>query len=248
MAGGEGLTRLYVTVLVFSLLFPVVSYALTAWETEVVDYEISIDPDVLMLAGISLADGITHNVSWKSPYVYYEFENKTIRTKWTDTWTRISVLEGVVDMGDGLAFETQTATNKFLDNWWLPYKYRMRPMSESAWDWISLNMTILSNFDPRFNYSRFILEDGYQIFFTPWDPSENLSTAIFETAHVNCTIGVSISESGAGFNFGQFVTWYWSIIVGSASYGLPTFLSWVVRIISALTLLSGILLARELIG
>jgi len=57
-----------------------------------------------------------------------------------------------------------------------------------------------------------------------------------------------VVESGGGFNFSQFVTWYWSIIMGSNSYGLPTFLSWIVRIISALTLLSGILLARELIG
>jgi len=248
MSESGGLTRLYVTVLVFSLLMPVISFSLTSWEVDVEDYEISIDPDVLMIAGISLSDGITLNVSWKSDYVYYEFPNKTIRTKWTDTWTRIGVLGGIVDMGDGLAFETQTATNKFLNNWWLPYKYRMRPESESSWDYIAHNLTIESNFNPKYNYSRFILEDGYQIFFTPYNPNENLSTALYDTGHLNCTIGISVVESGAGFNFGQFMTWYWSIIVGSSSYGLPTFLSWIVRIISALTLLSGILLARELIG
>jgi len=248
MAEGGGLTRLYVTVLVFSLLMPVISFALTTWEDDVEDYEIAIDPNVLMIAGISLSDGITHNVSWKSPYVYYNFQNKTIRTKWTDTWTRIGLVGGIVDMGDGFAFETQTATNKFLNNWWLPYKYRIRPESESSWDYIANNLTILSNYNPRFNFSRFILEDGYQIFFTPYDPNDNLSRALYETGHLNCTIGISVVESGGGFNFSQFVTWYWSIIMGSNSYGLPTFLSWIVRIISALTLLSGILLARELIG
>ena len=240
-------TRLYVTVLIFSLLMPVISFALITWEDNVVDYEIGIDPDVLMMAGISLSDGITHNVSWKSAYVYFEFENKTIRTKWTDTWTRIGLLGGVVDMGDGLAFETQTATNKFLNNWWLPYKYRIRPISQSSWSYIAKNMTILSNWDPKFNYSRFILEDGYQIFFTPYDPNDNLSKAIFDTAHLNCTIGITLSEAGANFNFMQFINWYWSIMIGSNSYGLPAFMSWIVRLISALTLLSGVLLAKEML-
>lgn len=247
MSNVVGYTKLYVTVLIFSLLMPVISFALTTWEDNVEDYEIGIDPDVLIMAGISLSDGITHNVSWKSPYVYYNFENKTIRTKWTDTWTRIGLLGGIVDMGDGLAFETQTATNKFLNNWWLPYKYRMRPASQSSWSYIANNMTILSNWDPKFNYSRFILEDGYQIFFTPNDPSENLSTALFDQAHLNCTIGITLSEAGANFGFMQFINWYWSIMIGSHSYGLPAFMSWVVRLISALTLLSGVLLAREML-
>ena len=45
----------------------------------------------------------------------------------------------------------------------------------------------------------------------------------------------------------QFINWYWSIMIGSNSYGLPAFMSWIVRLISALTLLSGVLLAKEML-
>ena len=240
MSNGIGSTKLYVTVLIFSLLMPVISFALTTWEDDVEDYEIAIDPDVLMMAGITLSDGITLNVTYQSAFVYFEFENQTIRTKWTDTWS-------LEPNKTGFGFETQGVINKWLDNWWYPYHYKLRPQSEASWRKIATNLTILSNFEPEWNYSRFILEDGYQVFFTPYDPSENLSFAIYDSAHLNCTIGKTLMEDGASFSFMQFMNWYWSLMIGSNSFGLPTFMSWIVRLISALTLLSGVLLAKEML-
>ena len=90
-------------------------------------------------------------------------------------------------------------------------------------------------------------EQGSQLFITPFIRGQNITYAVLTQGQLNVTLGSALEETG-NFNFMKFVNWYTAILIGETTWGLPGVCSWVLRIISAITVLSVVFLAKELIS
>ena len=103
----------------------------------------------------------------------------------------------------------------------------------------------ISEWDSNYNWSRFTLFDGTNVFITPFDGT-NITKAVYYDGTLNITVAETFEES-TNFNFWQFLGWYSSLMLGSEAWGLPPIFSWVIRLFSALSILAMILLAKEMI-
>lgn len=235
------LVSLWIFILILNLIFPVLGYTFTAFGEQVANFDLSIDADALMAIGINLVDGESHNVTWKGGFVYYSLLNNSIRCEWEHLYQ-----VGVIYY-DGLRFTKQSAIGLAFDNWWFPVITSIKSIGSNDWFLTLRNETIERDWDPEHNWSRFVLQDGQHVFITPFDNDGNITKAIYETGNLNVTVAKSFDEEDTTINFWKFVGWYTSILVGDQSWGLPSMFSWVIRILAALSIFAGIMLARRMI-
>lgn len=231
MASEGGNTRLYVMVLVLTLVFPVLGFTFTNWPDDMVNYDISLDAEKLMKAGIILKDAEGHPVTWAGGYVYYNVGNKSQRASWQD--------RGLI-LGHGLSIQIPSWFG-----WWDPDYQWLVSQDTGSKARVVFNSTIVNEWDATYNWTWFRSEDGLNVFIQPNNSSSNITTAVYTDGVLNVTLGYAL-EDEVNFNFAQFVNWYMSLLLGGESYGLPVFFTWIIRIISAISVLSAILLAKDL--
>ena len=241
MADTGGNLSLYVFILVLNLVFPILGYTFTTFGTDFEDYDISLDSETLMMAGITMVDAESHNVTWNGAWVYFDIQNKS---------TRFRFMEDIKDpywtiLGDGIATQRQSAPSLALDNWVFPTRISVRSLKTGIPSKAMFNASIIAEWDAAYNWSRFALFDGTNIFITPFSGT-NITKSIFEDGTLNITVAQTYEESPT-FNFWQFLGWYSSLMLGSEVWGLPPVFAWVIRIFSALSILAMILLAKEMI-
>jgi len=232
MSGNGSQTRMYVFVLILNIVFPVLGYTFTAFGEETQDYEISLDPDSLMAAGITLVDAESHNITYDGPWVEYILLNLTIRSSW---------------YADAIVFQKRSPIGKAFNTWLFPYYVDVKSLQTNKWSGALLNVTIIDDWDSEYNWSRFVLSDGHHIFVTPYATDNNISKAIFVDGHVNVTIAKSFEEDETSFNFWNFLGWYSSLIIGDQSWGLPPIFSWFIRILAAISVFAMVMLTKDLI-
>lgn len=241
MADTGGRLGLYVFVLILNLVFPVLSYTFTVFESNYGDYDIALDDETLMIAGINLVGGESHNITWKGDWVYYASENQTTRLKFSGPWYE----PYPVSQGDGIALERQDAIGLALNTWVSRHRLLSRGYISGFQDQIISNISIINEWDSSFNWSRFRLIDGTNVFITPFSGS-NITDAVYVSGTLNVTLAETFTESTT-FNFWQFLGWYAGLMMGVSSWGLPPVFGWVLKIFSALSVLALILLAKEMI-
>lgn len=225
------MTRIYVFVLILNLIFPVLGYTFTAFGESPQDYEADLDPDSLMKIGINLVDAESHNFTYLGGYQYYTLLNVSIRAEWRTY---------------GIIFQKQSSISKAFNSWLFPYRLELKSiMTNEYMDHIP-NATIVMEFNTDFNWTRFVLRDGHHLFITPFANDGNISKAVYDDGHINMTIAKSF-EDDTTFNFGRFLGWYSSILVGDQTWGLPSIFSWFVRILGALSVFAVVMLTKELI-
>lgn len=232
MSGNGAQTRIYVFVLILNIVFPVLGYTFTAFGEDTQDYEISLNPDSLMAAGITLVDAESHNITYDGPWVEYVLLNLTIRSSW---------------YADAIVFQKRSPIGKAFNTWLFPYFVDVKSLQTNVWSGALLNVTIIDDWDSEYNWSRFVLADGHHIFVTPYATDNNISKAVFEDGHVNVTIAKSFEEDETSFNFWNFLGWYSSLIIGDQSWGLPSIFSWFIRILAAISLFAMVMLTKDLI-
>lgn len=232
MSSSGSMTRIYLFVLILNVVFPVLGYTFTTFGDDQQAYEIDLDQDALMAAGITLSDAESHNLSYPSPWVEYTLQNSTIRAKW---------------QYNAIAFQKRSAIGRAFNSWIFPYVIDVKSVLSNRWHGSVYNSTIVSDFNTEYNWTRFILEDGNHIFVTPYADDGNISKAIWIDGHVNVTIAKSFEESGTNFNFWNFLGWYSSLLIGDQSWGLPDIFSWFIRILGVISLFAMIMLTKDLI-
>ncbi|MBA7599850.1 hypothetical protein ES703_06895 [subsurface metagenome] len=241
MAETGGRLGLYVFILVLNLVFPILGYTFTTFGADFEDYDISLDSDTLMMAGITMVDADSNNMTWNGPWVYFEIQNRSTRFRFMedirDPWITI--------IGDGIATQRQTAVSKALDNWAVPTRIPVRSVKTGIPSKAMFNSSIIAEWDSTYNWSRFTLFDGTNVFITPFSGT-NITKAVYEDGTLNITVAQTFEESTT-FNFWQFIGWYSSLMLGSEAWGLPPVFAWVIRLFSALSILAMILLAKEMI-
>lgn len=244
MSHTEGRLGLYVFILVLNLVFPILGYTFTTFGTEFEKYDISLDPETLMLAGINLVDAESHNVTYNGDWVYFEIQNKTTRFRFMDD-IEDALIFRLTSIGDGIAMQRQTAVSLALNNWLFPSLVSVKGINIGVFDLAMFNASIVAEWDTDFNWSRFVASDGTNIFVTAFSGS-NITRSVYVDGTLNITIAETFEET-TNFNFWQFLGWYSSLMLGTESWGLPSIFSWILKLFSALSILALMLLAKEMI-
>jgi len=237
MSGKGSQTRIYIFVLILNIVFPVLGYTFTSFSEETQSYEISLDPDALMAAGINLIDAESHNLTYMADWVEYELLNVTIRARFFSTFL----------IPPGLAFQKQSPIGKAFNSWGFPYWLSVKSVMTNKWYDPLENVTIVDDWNSEYNWSRFIIEGGHHAFVTPYDTDGNITKAVFTDGHLNVTIAKSFEADDTTFNFWSFLGWYSSLIIGDQSWGLPSIFSWFIRILAAISIFAIVMLTKDLI-
>jgi hypothetical protein len=237
----EATLRLVIFSFVLSMLFPMMAYTFTSFGTLPENYDITLNKDELENAGIILSDGISHNVTFGGVAQEYTVGNQTMRVQWVSR---------IAPLSDFFSSQKQSYIEKLFGTWLVPERMDVIYDGSSGWirSWDNTNATVLSHYDTQYNWTKWkCVQNGLVVFVTPLPASNgNLTLSI-----INGTVGVTVGSTlieGGDVSMLNFVTWYVSIVTGQAGdWGMPSFLVWVVRIFSFLTILSGYLLGSELI-
>ena len=241
MSQSGGRVGLYVFVLIVNMVFPVFGYTFTTFGSEPENFETVLDVDTLNMAGITLVDAESHNVSFTGPWAYWVGINISIRARFMN-----NIYFGAVNLGDGVQFQRQSGLGKAFNGWAFPYAVNIKSIKTNQWFTMLTNASIITEWSPRYNWSRFVLSDGHQVFITPYLGHNNITRGVFQDGHLNITIAKTFEEE-THFNFWRFLGWYTSILVGDQSWGLPSMFSWLIRILGVISILAVILLTKELI-
>ncbi|MBA7491423.1 hypothetical protein ES702_01968 [subsurface metagenome] len=242
MSGNGSMTRIYIFVLILNLIFPVLSYTFTAFGGSPEDYEISLDSNSLLIAGINFEDAESHNLTYNGGWVEYVLLNRTMRAQFMDDY-QFSI---VYDAEDGIGFQKMGVLGKPFDSWFIPVGVGVKSVLSNIWMRQISNATIVTEWNEEFNWSRFVLRDGHQVFVTPFATDGNITKAVFEDAHLNVTIAKSFAED-TSFNFWKFLGWYSSLMIGDQAWGLPSMFAWILRILGAISVFAVVMLTKELI-
>lgn len=236
------MVTLWVFILILNIVFPVLGYTFTAFGEMNERYELDLNPDSLMSIGLNLVDAESQVLTFGAAgWEEYQLLNVTLRAK----WARHRIVALIFQ--DGIRFQKQSAISKAFDVWLTPYTVEIKSVASNEWFVVLRNETIIRDFDQEFNWSRFVLKDGHHLFVTPFTTDGNITKAVYQDGVLNVTVAKSFDEEDTTFNFWRFVGWYTSLLIGDASWGLPSIFSWVIRILAALSIFAAIMLARRMI-
>lgn len=243
MSGKSDNLTLYIFVLILNLIFPVLSYTFTSFGPQSERYDVDLSTDALDRIGLTLVDGESHNLTWEGDWVVYSLLNVTVRCRWYSVKAPNTF---PAEYNDGIQFQKQSGISRAFDNWFLPYFVPVKSLSSNEWFNELRNDTIIRDWDPVYNWSRFVLQDGHHLFVTPFESHQNISKSIWEDGTLNVTIAKSFDDTEQRFNFWSFVGWYTSLLIGDQSWGLPDIFSWIIRILAAVSIFAAIMLTKDL--
>lgn len=237
----DGTLRLVIFSFVLSLLFPMMAYTFTAFGTLPENFDISLDINQLQNAGIILSDAESHNVTFGQSAQEYTVGNQTMRVQWVNR---------IAPFSDYFSSQQQSFIERILGTWIFPIK--MDVSYDGSVGFIgstsNTNATVIQNFDTEYNWTKWsCVQNGLTVFVTCLPADNNNMTFSIINGTVSVTVGSALIDAG-DTTILSFVNWYVDVVTGQAGdWGMPSFLVWIVRIFSFLTLLSGYLLASELI-
>jgi len=243
MSSNGSRDRIFIFVLVLNLVFPVLGYTFTTFGVSPEEYELDLDPNSLMMIGINFIDAESHTLEYNGGWTEFVLLNVSIRVQFMDDvkdpwWTSV---------GDGIGFQKESPISKAFDSWYVPYRIAVKSVITNKWSKLITNETLIRDFEFYYNWSRFILSDGHNVFVTPFDPDGNMTKAVFDDGKLNVTIAKSFEADQTSFNFWSFLGWYSSILIGDTAWGLPSVFAWFLRILAAISIFSVVMLTKELI-
>lgn len=232
--------RLIIFSFIISITFPTLAYTFTTFGDQPTNFDPTLTPNQLINAGVILSDAETHEVSFLGAVQEYEVKNNTMRVEWRDPTLGSPYIGNL----------QQTFIERILGTWWYPILMDivLNPSAGSIPGHALTNATIVNNFDTQYNWTKYtIVENSLMGFITSSQDDNNITKAIYETGLVNVTIASEIFESDTA-NLERFANWYIKVVTGQGGdWGLPSFMTWIMRVFSFMTLLSGVLLAKEFI-
>ena len=225
----EGSTKYATFFLIFSIVFTYYSYALAFSAANEGRWDITLSYEDMQSTGILLGEADDVNVTYEGGWEYFAVNNTEMRVEWT--W--------IVTIGDHFRFQTHV---KFfgMDLAWMEMGFK-------DYGTEIYNSSVIVEWEEDRHLSRFQAKNGYIIFFSDPEQEHNITRAIYEDGYVTITAAESITFSD-NINLMTFVSWYAGMITGTNSYGLPSVFSIVLQVISALSFLSVVILAKEMIS
>lgn len=220
-----------ITMLLVSILFHYFSYSFTITAIDYSDYELSIDIIDLYASGIMLGEYDEHNISFQTdPYPWTEFEvgNSTMRFLWRD----------FIFVGDSIGSQIQAKFFGF--DSWINFDWRDIPGGRHI-----RNATIIEWWDSENNWTMFHGLTGYVLFITDPLKQGNITRAVQVDGNLTLTLAQNVAWSETP-GVSSFINWYFGLVTGSESFGLPDNFAIIVRIMTLLGMFAGIFLLSEL--
>ena len=169
------------------------------------------------------------NVSYGTGWQYFTVNNTDMRVEWT--W--------IFSIGDHFRFQTHVTFFGLASGW--------TEMGFRDYGTEIYNSSVIIEWNNQTKWSRFKAKNGYEVFFTDPEQEHNITRAIYEDGTVTVTVAESMSFD-EDVNLMTFVSWYAGMITGTKSYGLPSVFNMVLQVINVLSLLSVVIIAKEMIS
>lgn len=234
--------------ILLNIIFPVFAYSFTTLEgSDFISWDLSIDQDDLINAGIQFERATQDNITFRDGPITFNISNDYVRFNW----------ERHIFQGDRMTVKQPS----FIEQAW----------GDITGDYFSLggeeavlglegsfiftgeifNSTIVTHWDPVYNWTRIDLKNqGVTALITPritaTDPN-NITEAVYVDGTLTITLG-SIRASDGSFDGGDFIDFYWDMLIGANEWGLPASMEWIIRILTAMTVFSAVLLGREILN
>lgn len=225
----EGSTKYATFFLIFTVVFTYYSYALAFSSVDQERWDITLSYEEILSAGIMLGEADDLNISYGTGWEYFTVNNTDMRVEWT--W--------IVTIGDHFRFQTHVSL------FGLAYAWTEMGFVDYGTD--IYNSSVIVEWDNQTKWSRFKANNGYEVFFTDPEQEHNMTRAIYDDGTVTITVAESMTFDNE-VNLMTFVSWYAGMITGVRGYGLPPVFNVVLQLISVLSLLSVIILAKEMIS
>lgn len=225
----EGSTKYATFFLIFTFVFTYYSYALAFSSVPLDRWDVSLSYDSILSAGIMLGEADEMNLTYDTGYQYFNLNNTEIRVRW-----EYSILDG-----DHFRFQSHV---KFFG---IGLAWVVMPIRD--YGNVIYNSSLVIEYDNETQWARFKFKNGYELFFTDPELENNISRAVYDDGIVNVVVAESITFSN-DVNLMTFVSWYAGMITGTRNYGLPSVFNVILQVISMLSLLSVVILAKEMIS
>ena len=228
----EGSTKYATFFIIFTIVYTYFSYALSFSVVPENRWDVTLDIEEIFASGIMLGEADDLNISYGgvgTNWEYFTVNNTDIRVEWS--W--------IATIGDHFRFQTHVTFFGILSAW---VEMGIRDYGTEIY-----NSSVIVEWNNQTKWSRFTCKNGYELFFTDPEQEHNITRAIYDDGTVTLTIAESIGFSD-DVNFLTFVSWYAGMITGTKSYGLPSVFNVILQVISVLSLLSVIILAKDLIS
>jgi len=233
-----------VYLLIFNIVLPVFAYAF-------IDLAGSGDPgasfdyitqDELIQAGVYIEAQVRHELAFDDGYEEFNATGDIMRIKWVDGALVPDHFKfykrSVFDIGGAWIF--QDNLDVVIDD----TRYVFVGGDISFAEYVT-NATIIGAFDEAYNWTRVSVPTvGAELFFTAEAAGNNMTEAINVDGLVNVTMGTLVDFETV--NAGAFINWYWGLMVGQSTYGLPIYIKWIFQIQAVLLMFTAILIGREL--
>lgn len=236
--------RLIIFVLLFSLSLPIFGYAFTQLSLTSVIPELALDREALISSGITISEGQSEVIEFNEAAVwtYYTIGNVTYRLAWYNPVLQFGIFH--------LQAQTHWA-DRILNTWFFPETQRWLDPSNNeqlaAFASGIDNNTVLTYFDEDKGWAWFINGRGLNVFFS-YNATE--ATGIFDSIENNGNVTVTLATGSVWskeMDFSGVIDWYFRLLIGDQSYGMPSELSWLIRIITAVMAVAAIWLAKDLL-
>lgn len=232
-----------ITLLLFSLIFPVFAFTLTnplAGLPQTEDKSQYFDQDKLISAGVYLRAQERHPLVFGT---YSTFTLNESQTQFRVRWNKASVL--AIEAG-WYFYKPNILDSQQYPTWIFPVGLDVQIKGvDYPQDSPPKNMTIITGFEPAYNWTRISIKDlGLEVFITAEAADNDIAQAVLTNGVVNCTVGQTVNYQD--INAWSFMSWYYGMITDNNVYGLPVTLSWLLKINVVLTIFTGIIIFREL--
>lgn len=225
----EGSVKYATFFLIFSIVFTYFSYALTFSATAEGKWDITIPIEEIMATGMLLGEADDLNLTYGTDWQYFTVNNTDIRVKWD--WLAL--------YGDHVRFQTHVSFFGIGLAW--------TEMGIRDYGGEIYNSSIIIEWNNQTKWSRFKFKNGYELFFTDPEQEHNITRAIYDDGIITVTVAESITFD-EDINLMTFVSWYAGMVTGTNSYGLPSVFNIVLQLINALSLLSVVIIVKEMIS
>ncbi len=222
-----------ITMLLVSILFHYFSYSFTITAIDYSDYDITISIIDLYSTGIMIGENDEHNISYNpllftDVWTFFNIENSTIRLQWRD--------QLIAD--DSIRAQIQAKFFGF--PMWVDFDWAVQGQ-----DFI-YNETIIVLYGREYDNMTIIRAlTGYVLFITDPLKQGNITRAVQVDGNLTLTLAQNVAWAEEP-NITSFISWYFGLVTGTESFGLPDNFAIIVRIMTLLGMFAGIFLLSEL--